>query len=218
MTNVNWDFVVGREGMRYRGYVPDADFSNSGVTISTGFDLGKKNEYDIRGLSADLQSKLSPYLGLKGDKAKDVARSLRITRAEALEISNWEKEEKGRLVAKQWEQDTGQSFASLPDCKATPIMSLAFQYGHDFKTKAPKFAKFVHNDDWVSAEAELRNFGDRYSSRRKLEANYFAERCSDQPQKEDGGFFPNFLDGVLNVFRGYLAEAPTEESKGKELG
>ena len=37
-------------------------------------------------------------------------------------------------------------------------------------------------------------------------------------EQEPDGFFERYMRGFENMFRGYFAEAPTEESKGKELG
>jgi hypothetical protein len=50
------------------------------------------------------------------------------------------------------------------------IVSVAFQYG-DLATKAPKFWDAVTKQDWKQADQILRDFGDKYPSRRKLESD-----------------------------------------------
>ena len=55
-------------GCKTTGYVPASSVSKSGVTIATGFDLGQRNENDLRSLKLNsiIVTKLKPYLGLKG--------------------------------------------------------------------------------------------------------------------------------------------------------
>ena len=63
------------------------------------------------------------------------------------------------------------SFDDLTKEQATVVASVAFQYGN-LATETPKFWAYVTSGNWVAAAKELRNFGDKYPSRRKLEANY----------------------------------------------
>jgi len=70
---IDFDFISKLEGgAATKGYVPDAKGSKSGVTISVGFDLGARNESDLKSLrlSKGLTDKLKPYLGLKGTVAQ----------------------------------------------------------------------------------------------------------------------------------------------------
>src|SRR5215216_283993 len=74
---VDWDFIDEREGVHTTGYVPNGSNrrpdANSGVTIATGFDLGRRSVDDLRrlGLDDDLVALLTPYLGLRGQAAGD---------------------------------------------------------------------------------------------------------------------------------------------------
>jgi len=67
-------------GSQTSGYVPAAMKSKSGVTIATGFDLGQRNENDLKSLKLDtaLISKLKPYLGKKGKDAQDLIKKHRL--------------------------------------------------------------------------------------------------------------------------------------------
>ena len=85
--NVDIDFIVGKEGFELQGKVPDAKNSKSGVTISSGFDLGARNLNDLKGLPKNIITKLKPFLGLKGSEAVAKAKELNITEEEA-EIIN----------------------------------------------------------------------------------------------------------------------------------
>ena len=89
--NIDYTFLSELEGgSKTRGYVPAASVSKSGVTISTGFDLGQRNESDLKRLklNANLIAKLKPYLGLKGKDAQDLIKKmpLLITLVDAQEI------------------------------------------------------------------------------------------------------------------------------------
>ena len=59
------------------GHIPTDKEGNvigkSGVTIGVGFDLGQHNEQDLINMefSKGLRDKLRPYLGKKGQEAKD---------------------------------------------------------------------------------------------------------------------------------------------------
>lgn len=64
---INYNFLSDREGgQKLLAYVPDSKGSKSGVTVATGFDLGQRNEADLKRLklSKILIDKLKPYLGI----------------------------------------------------------------------------------------------------------------------------------------------------------
>ena len=180
MSNIDWDFISAREGSRIlTGYVPDADGSKSGVTIATGFDLGARNANDLTGLPKALIKKLTPYLGIKGAEAQDAAKNLSITDAQAKKIDEFSKNEAVTKLKAKWQEATGESFDSLPNNKATVVASVAFQYG-DLESQTPNFWRQVTSDDWNAAEKNLRNFGDNYSTRRNLEADYYIGGLSEE--------------------------------------
>ena len=63
---IDYKFIGELEGGRLtKGYVPAPTVSRSGVTIATGFDLGQRNENDLKSLnlSVGLIDKLKPYAG-----------------------------------------------------------------------------------------------------------------------------------------------------------
>ena len=175
---IDYSFLSAREGGRkLDGYVPDALMSGSGVTIATGFDLGqrRKSELVALGFPHRLIEQLAPYLGAKRQDARKLLREkpLRITLGDALLI---DKAFKQKFV-KQLAADYGASirnrkkaaFFELPAEAQTVIASVAFQYG-DLARAAPRFWEAACAQDWRTAIAELRNFGDIYYSRRHLEA------------------------------------------------
>ncbi len=97
--SIDWEFIASLEGKGVTtGYVPDASGSKSGVTIATGFDLGQRNESDLKslGISAALITKFKPYLGMKGVAAADFLKKnpLTITDDEAKEIDKKSKRAK----------------------------------------------------------------------------------------------------------------------------
>ena len=49
--NIDYNFLSDLEGgSKTTGYVPAAAVSKSGVTIATGFDLGQRDENDLKSL------------------------------------------------------------------------------------------------------------------------------------------------------------------------
>ena len=176
MSNIDWDFIGELEGKRkLKGYVPDAEGSDSGVTIATGFDLGARNLSDLSGLPQDIIDILTPYLGVKGAEASDLASDLIVDDSQAKTIDEFSKKDAVERLSSSWESKTGTAFSELPMGKATTIASVAFQYG-DLASKAPNFWEQVTTDDWDGAVANLRNFGDRYTTRRNKEAVYFQKK------------------------------------------
>jgi len=171
MTNIDWDFIKEQEGTQTTGYVPDAENSKSGVTIASGFDLGARCESDLEGLPTDIIQICTPYLGLKGEEAVRCADTLKISERQASVIDAFSKREATSRLKKKWELATNTSFDDLPKSQATVIASVAFQYG-DLASKTPNFWKQITGNDWDGAVNNLRNFGDKYSSRRNREADY----------------------------------------------
>ncbi len=175
-SEIDFDFISEFEGGSInQGYVPDAKNSQSGVTVAIGFDLGARDTNDLYQLGFDdeLVGLLRPYMGLKGLEAADfVSRNpLMITDAQA-DVINYSV--KGALINKlmrRYEEATNIAFRNLPAVWQTVIASVEFQYG-SVQSKCPTFWRCVCSQDWQRAINELRNFGDRYPTRRNKEADY----------------------------------------------
>lgn len=180
MSNVDFDFIKAQEGRAItKGYVPDAKGSKSGVTIASGFDLGQRSLDDLKGLPKDIIDILTPFLGYKGAEAEEIASNLEISDDQAEVIDKFSSDEALDKLRRKWQEKTGTSFDELPMHKATPIASVAFQYG-DLESKTPNFWRQVTSDDWSAAEKNLRDFGDDYGSRRNREADFFVSGLSDE--------------------------------------
>jgi len=88
---IDYNFLSDREGGRkLLAYVPNSKGSKSGVTVATGFDLGQRNEADLKKLklSKTLIDKLKPYLGATKKDAVDTIKKkpLLLNAAQANEI------------------------------------------------------------------------------------------------------------------------------------
>ena len=176
--NVDFSFIKEREGYEKSMGVPTDDngdvLGKSGPTIASGFDLGQRNEADLAGLPIELVNKLKPYLGLTGDAAKLFVdnNKLTLTTKELDTINEFAKSKEIGKLKQAWNSSNSSvQFEDLTKEQATAVASVAFQYGN-LATETPKFWGYVTSGDWVAAAKELRNFGDKYPSRRKLEANY----------------------------------------------
>jgi len=174
--NIDFYFISIFEGGNLnKGYVPDAANSKSGVTIAIGFDLGARNVNDLLALQLDsnLVALLSPYLGLQGKQASGYLQQhpLSISETDANVINGAVKRKLlGSLMAK-YDADSSVPFATIPARWQTVIASVEFQYG-SLQRKCPSFWRCVTQQDWQEAIAELRDFGDRYTTRRNKEADY----------------------------------------------
>ena len=171
MSNIDFDFILKQEGFETKGYVPDAENSKSGVTIASGFDLGARKLSDLKGLPQDIIDLLSPFLGFQGAEASEIAPNLEVSEDQAKIINEFAKSEAITNLKTKWENATGTSFDDLSTEQATVLASVAFQYG-DLETRTPNFWKQATSGDWEGAYNNLLNFGDRYTTRRKNEANY----------------------------------------------
>ena len=188
---IDYKFISQLEGGQIlKGYVPLPQRSKSGVTIATGFDLGQRNQADLKKLNlpASLITKLTPYLGLKQQQAQKALNTSPLT-ISILEASLIDKavkaEHVGTLTLKYNAAtplktkksassnkpiQTKATFRSLPKQAQTVIASVSFQYGVNLQSRTPKFWKAVTNENWKAAIKILKNFGDIYSTRRNKEA------------------------------------------------
>lgn len=180
--NIDYKFLSQLEGgSKTIGYVPAAAVSKSGVTIATGFDLGQRNEADLKklGLSIALVTKLKTYLGKKAKDAQAALKKtpLTITATQAEEIDKSVKKKHIEQIKLKYNGVPGnkKKFIDIPKQAQTVIASVSFQYGTGLATRAPKFWKAVTTQDWKEGVKLLNNFGDAYPTRRKKEAVLLGE-------------------------------------------
>ena len=176
---IDYDFISKLEGGRQTiGYVPDANTSKSGVTIATGFDLGQRNEDDLKALNLphSLIDKLKPYFGKKRTEAEEFLKTypLIIEDSYAQIIDKAVKKNHTQELKIKYSVSPHNkkkiAFFNLPSEAQTVIASVSFQYGVNLNIRTPNFWKAVSSQNWMLAIHELRNFGDKYPTRRKKEA------------------------------------------------
>ncbi len=154
---------------------PTVPTNNSGVTVADGLDLGQHNSGDIKklNLSSDLETKLKPYLLLKGDTARKKIEELplELTEEEIDEINlNVIGFYSGKLE-KEYNKRSAIKFADIPAIAQTVIYSLFHQKGN-LAASSPRFTAEVTKQKWMNAVNELYNFGDDFETRRRKEADY----------------------------------------------
>ena len=182
--NIDYDFIGDLEGsLKTKGYIPEDKQGNildkSGVTVSTGVDLGSKSRNYFEGLDKALVDKVAPYFGLKGEKAKQKLAqvSLNITKDEARTLYKFTRDKELKLLKARWSKEveagnTDVAFEDLPKKLQTVLASVSFQYGSNLPKETPNFWKHSLKVDLPKVLAELRNFGDKYPTRRNKEADY----------------------------------------------
>lgn len=174
--DIDFDFISKLEGGRKtEGYVPDHSGSKSGVTIATGVDLGQWNETQLRnvGVPENLIEKLKPYLGLiKNDALQKIRENpLTISKEEARILDRRIKNHFAESFIDHYNTNSNISFKNIEPEKQTVIVSVAFQYGIRLDKVTPNFWRQITNQMWNEAYDNLRDFGDRYPTRRNKEAD-----------------------------------------------
>ena len=174
---IDWDFIKEREGKAIlKAYVPDPHGSQSGVTVASGVDLGQQTREGLESynLPHELVTKLLPYLGLKKQAAVSALQKqpLVLTRKEAEALDRIVHREHYNALVREYNKASAVPFDKIPDAAQTIICSVAYQYGTALHRRTPNFWRIVTNQDWPKAIRALRNFNDRYPTRRNLEADY----------------------------------------------
>lgn len=174
---IDWHFIGQLEGFRTRGYVPDQGSSQSGVTIGMGVDLGHWTEAQLqrRRVHPNIIEKVRPFLGLRGDDAIEAAQDLVLFQDEADALSRTIQGDMVDAIRSRYARSQAKGtllWDNLPSAAATVITSVCFQYGPWLAWRTPKFWRACVANDWSSMVAELRDFGDRYPTRRNREADH----------------------------------------------
>jgi hypothetical protein len=182
MVVIDWQLIRDLEGAGILvGYVPAPDFSESGVTIATGVDLGQRTpaEIDALAISTALKIVLKPYAGLRRQAAVDflAQHPLVINQADSDALDMAVQEEiVGQLAVRYDAAVTSTpglaTFTLLSDAKQTVLASVAFQYGPGLDRRCPRFWRAATLQVWTDVISELRNFGDAYTARHNKEADY----------------------------------------------
>jgi len=187
---IDHEFINKFEGVEKEGYVPDSKGSKSGVTIANGFDLGARNENDLKilGFPETLRDKLKPYLGLKKDEAVKFLKEnpLSITDDELKIIVEKVKNSETTKIVNYYNNSSSKvKFECLPREAQTVIASVAYQLGSNLKHEkvAPDFWGQAITQDWKAMLKNLRDFGDIYPTRRNKEADLL-EKILDIEKKD----------------------------------
>ncbi|EFC42738.1 pesticin domain protein [Naegleria gruberi] len=177
--------LTKNEAFSTKGYVPQSKsgtvVGKSGVTVGTGFDIGQQNVKGLKslGLSPSLVDKLSPYTGLKQQAAKNFLSKnpLSLSPAEAKAIDKAVMDKSLASLAKDYEAAAAKNpnavknFKDLPSSVQSVAYSVQHQYG-SIKKATPGFFGQLTKNDYKGMVNNLRNFGDKYSTRRNREADH----------------------------------------------
>ena len=161
---IDLDFIARMEGTKNKIYVPVDDdgkvIEKSGPTIASGFDLGQIDLTGLKkyGFASDLETKLAPYVGLKGTTSDDFVKThpLAISNSEVSEINNKVMPAHGKKAEAFYNEavtSEGKKFVTLPSAIQTAFASVCFQYG-----SAPKFRNTIISGNYKEAVKELLHF------------------------------------------------------------
>ena len=185
---VNMEFLRMSEGFETEGYVPRSGeqvLDSSGVTIGPGLDLGTKNiDYFKDFENKETLKKMEAYFGMQGQEAYDFEQEnpLSLTREEAVEVDNFVKGRELESIENSFLALTGKELSSMPPRLQTVIADLQFQYGSNYN-RTPKFREIIKDiaedpqdaQSYMPLMSELRDFGDKYDTRRNREADLIQE-------------------------------------------
>jgi len=156
------DLLSNKDGGKWEGsekklYVPK-DSEKSGVTGATGFDVGQINQAGLKklGFPKELNDKLKPYLGLKGDAARKALakKPLTLTDVEVKTINR-------SVVSKTIEAAKGRmaDVSAWDDMTETEkFATIAAQHQYGSGTQLPVQ---YGNRDWDAARNNLNTWSDK---------------------------------------------------------
>lgn len=176
-----WSFIDANEGSSNQGYVPCDEkgnvIGNSGCTVACGFDLGQLTATGIIAyqFSPELLKTLLPYTEKRGDLAKQFLSKypLYLSGTDTGEINDKVHTKFFSELTELYNANSSIKFEDLDSKKQTVCMSVFYQYGN-LKVRCPNFFKAIVNGWWSEAVDELKNFGDKYPTRRNKEADLLA--------------------------------------------
>ena len=177
---VNWKWIKKIEGGSInKGYVPYDTNGTAGVTIGAGIDLGHLDVNETRldkTTFPDIYSKIAPYLGLRGKKAKAFLKKnpLILSPDYVKVINDNVRRHFFEEVCREYKEEND-DFLSLPGPAQTVVMSRAWHGHWDLSKRCPVFFGHTLNRDWISASKELRNF---YPDKEQMKA--FGDRLNKE--------------------------------------
>ncbi|EGY9635900.1 hypothetical protein JEF38_004862 [Salmonella enterica subsp. enterica serovar Rough O:c:z] len=163
---VDADFIHQYEGYSATPYFPKGANDHSGVTIAWGVDLGGRTVESMLkdGVPKNIMDKLSPYVGPRGEKAKDVLNKNKdnlpsLSPDEGALISDIYMKKTIDEIATAYNQDSKSlTFSQIPYNTRTAIVDLAYNYGTNLREATPIFWNDIVSHDWQKAHDELMNF------------------------------------------------------------
>lgn len=230
-------FLEKSEGeLKVEGYVPTYDkdikdkngkiihkkgevVASSGVTISTGIDLGQQSAAGTKAILdayikdrgnpgkvdvAALMKKLDPYFELQKQKAVDALGKtpLSVTKAEAELLADAFRYDTLKKVATQFDKKNTQQmvFKKLPMEAQTVIVDFAYQYGlSDTKGDIRKtFWTYVYDGAWQKLADWLLSRPDQYTTRREREGDVILFGVENDYLPESGNPCPSASQGGVN--------------------
>ena len=179
---IDFAFIIRVEGrQQLNGYVPQQNgtaIGRSGVTISTGFDIGQHNTYDLNRIfgrgeeNADLRTLYTPYLERRtADAITFLADNpLIITQEQADRTDAAVMSQMVPRVAGSYNSTTNGNFDQLPDQAQTVLFSLGYQFGPN--GIPADIMTMIKEGNYSGAADALVNMGrSGYADRRTQEAN-----------------------------------------------
>ena len=185
MIAIDWHFIEELEGFSLIGYVPTdgagKPLGKSGCTVASGIDLGQWSEAQLRAhrVPDRILDQIRPYLGVTGHDALEVLahRPLSLSREDAQMLTGRIRGDIVDDLVRRYDAASNRAFKLLPQQAQTVIASVAFQFGANLAKATPRFWAQVTSRNWCAAYDNLLNFGCKYPTRRRKEAQLLKDLC-----------------------------------------
>jgi len=176
--SIDIDFLVKLEGGYItHGYVPDINNSNSGVTIGGGCDIGQYSKNQLMDIFVPeysyIYNRLFKYAEKKQLEAKNELNKmpLLVDIETAKIITKKFMDYNFKILINRYNNNSIINFELLHPAIQTVISSVAYQYGN-LQHRTPNFWNQAISLNIKDMFENLLDFKDKYSTRRKKEANY----------------------------------------------
>jgi hypothetical protein len=137
------------------------------------------DQIDALPISDDAKDTLKNFTDLHGQDAVDAYNSYvsdngklpTIDNTDADALDQAERQATLDQLSANYNTATGSDFSDLPSGAQTALLDVAYQYGPNLSTATPDLWNDVVADDWNAVVDELKDFHDKYGSRREAEAS-----------------------------------------------
>lgn len=154
------EFLAQSEGFRTKAYLDTAK-NGVRVTVGEGVNLSDTSINQLRdiGIPEDLITKVAPYIGKRGEAARQALRNnpLELSEEEAMSLSKAFKQDTIDKLNAAYKSETGVELKDIPAPARTVLISLGYNIGANLKSATPKIWRAALSGRWDVVADRLEN-------------------------------------------------------------